>query len=90
MNISLDPIIRCTPERNTTNIGRLMIHKQQPITILSHNWIETNVQYIKRQIEYKPNMKTCKKINDEASSSTLVEYLASHNKRNHKKTKLLH
>ena len=66
-----------------------MIHKQQPITILSHNWIETNIEYIKRQIEYKLKMKTCKKINGEASSSTLVEDLASHDKRNHKKTKLL-
>ena len=90
MNISPDPIIRCTLKRNTTNIGRLMIHKQQQITILSHNWIETNIQYIKRWIKYKPNMKTCKKINDEASSSTLVEDLAFHDKRNHKKTKLLH
>jgi hypothetical protein len=85
MNISFDPIIRCTPGRNTTNIGRLMIHKQQPITILSHNWIEMNIQYIKRRIEYKLNMKTCKKINDGASSSTLVEDLASHaNKRQRK------
>ena len=41
-----------------------------------------NIQYIKQWIEYKPNMKTCKKINGEASSSTLVEDLASHDKRN--------
>ena len=67
-----------------------MIHKQQPITILSHNWIQMNIQYIKRQIEYKPDMKTCKKINGEALSSTLVEDLTSHDKINHKKTKLLH
>ena len=44
-----------------------------------------NIQYIKQWIEYKLNMKTCKKINGEVSSSSLVEDLASHaNKRQRK------
>jgi hypothetical protein len=42
------------------------------------------------KLSIKLNMKTCKKINSDASSSTLEEDLASHDKRNHKRTKLLH
>jgi hypothetical protein len=90
MDISLDPIIRYTLGWNEMNIGPLMIHKQQSITIFSHNWIETNVQYIKRRIEYKLNMKTCKKINGEASSSTLVEDLASHANKRQREIKWKH
>jgi hypothetical protein len=54
-----------------------MIHKQQPIIILSQNWIEMNINNIKWQIKYKLNMKTFKQIHGKASSSTLAEDLAS-------------
>ena len=39
---------------------------------------------------YEQIIKICKQINDEASSSTLVEDLASHDKRNNKETEILH
>ena len=48
--------------------------------ILSHNWIETNIHYIKDGI-VRTNHENIKLINGEASSTTLVEELASHDKR---------
>jgi hypothetical protein len=54
----------------------------QSNTILSH---ETNTHYIKVGI-VRTKHENIKLINDEASSSTLVEELASHDKRNHKET----
>ena len=68
-----------------------MKHNEYPtlaksITILSPNWIETNIYYIKVSIVGTKH-ENIKLINGEASSSALVEELASHDKRNHKETK---
>ena len=57
----------------------------QSNTILAHNWIETNIHYIKVGI-VRIEHENIKLINGEASSSTLIEELDSHNKRNHKET----
>ena len=57
----------------------------QSNTILLHNWIETNIHYIKVRIA-RTKYENIKLINGEASSSTLVEELASHDKSNHKET----
>ena len=67
-----------------------MKHNEYPIlaqlnTILSHNWIEMNIHYIKVGI-VRTKLENIKLINGEASSSTLVEKFASHDKRNHKET----
>ena len=67
-----------------------MKHNEYPTstqsnTILSHNWIEMNTHYIKVRI-VQTKHENIKLINGEASSSTLVEELASHDKRNNKKT----
>ena len=67
-----------------------MKHNEYPTsaqsnTILSHNWIETNIHYIKFEI-VQTKHENIKLINSKASSSTLVEELASHDKRNHKET----
>ena len=67
-----------------------MKHNEYPTlaqsnAILSHNWIETNIHYIKVEI-VQTKHENIKLINGEASSSTLVEELASHDKRNHKDT----
>ena len=53
----------------------------QSNTILSHNRIETNTHYIKVVIVQTKNG-NIKLINGEASSSTLIEELAFHDKRN--------
>ena len=57
----------------------------QSNTTLSHNWIKTNIHYIKVRIVRIKN-ENIKLINGEASSTTLVEKLASHDKKNHKET----
>ena len=58
-------------------------------TILSHNWIETNTHYIKVGIVLTKH-ENIKLINGKASSSTLVEELASYDKMNHKETNEIH
>ena len=68
---------------------RRMKHNEYPTlaqsnTILSHNLIEMNIHYIKVEI-VRTKYKNIKLINCETSSSTLVEKLASHDKKNHKK-----
>ena len=67
-----------------------MKHNEYPTlvqsnTMLSHNWIEMNTHYIEVEI-VRIKHKNIKLINGKNSSSTLVEELASHDKRNHKKT----
>jgi hypothetical protein len=57
----------------------------QSNTILSHNRIKMNTHYIKVGI-VRTKYKKIKLINGEASSSTIVEELASHDKRNHEET----
>ena len=67
-----------------------MKHNEYPTsaqlnTILLHNWIETNIHYFKVGI-VRTKHENIKLIYGEASTSTLVEESASHNKKNHKET----
>jgi len=90
MDISLNQIIRCI---------RWMKHNEYPTFL---RFINNNQSQFCHTIELKRTYitlndgfvrtkhKNIKLINGEASSSTLVEELASHDKRNHKETKLLH
>ena len=55
----------------------------QSNTIFSHNWIKTNIHYIKVGI-VQTKHENIKLINGEAK--TLVEELASHDKRNYKES----
>ena len=61
----------------------------QSNTILSHNWIETNIHCIKGGI-IRTKHENIKLSNGDASSSALIEDLASHVNKRQKKIKWNH
>ena len=84
MDISLNPITRCTPRRNTPNIKQCMKSKRYSITQTKlSNGMDFEQQIYKLSNCMHKMTRVQLLFNDKASSSTLIEGLAPHDNKRH-------